>query len=418
MNEIKINIKFKPTPLQKQIYEAFRNDANSFIICKLGRRSGKSYLGVYTLLRFCLENKNSKNIAVFPTFRLAKEIFDIFLSKVDGTPLIKRYSRSDYVIELYNGSKVDFYSATNADSIRGKTYDGMGLIDESAFISDYAIQEVILPAFATAKKPKFLIVSTPRFKKGFFFDYYSKGLNKSAKCISFSGPSTSSPYVNEDFLNLMKQTLTDRQYKTEILAEWLDASDGVFNYKNANIHEITPYKKCWGAIDTGKTDKSSVSIISEHGEVVHVVEFNGTDYTIIMNKMLSVIKEYNCDQVWMEVNGVGSPLFDFMKKEFRDMKPFTTTNSSKNKLIEDLALGLEKGTLKIYDEYFDLLTNQMDNVSVDYNPSTRNIRYLFSRDENGHCDSLFSTGLAYQAYLANGLKGDPKIHLSTKKKRK
>lgn len=391
----KINIKIKLHELQTQIYNAFRDDNNSFIVCKLGRRSGKTYLGVYAMLRYGCENPNSINIAVFPTFRLAKEVFDIFLNKIINTPLLLSYSKSDYTITLFNNSRFDFYSATNADSIRGKTYNGMGLIDESAFLSDYSIQEVILPAFATAKQPKFLIVSTPRFKKGFFYEYYMRGVQRKSACISFSGASHESPYVNDTFLSLMKETLTERAYKTEILAEWLSDGDGLFKYQNSKIFEINKYKHLFFGIDVGKTDKSSLVIINEYGETVHIEEWSGEDYNNIIAKMLIVINRYGAKRGFVETNGVGSPVFDILKKSLPLLEGWTSSNTAKNNMIEALILDIEKGAIKILDKYYDLLTNQMDMVTIEYNHQTRNVRYVFARDGSvGHCDSVVALGLA------------------------
>ena len=166
-------------------------------------------------------------------------------------------------------------------------------------------------------------------------------------------------------------------------------------------------------IDVGKGDKSSLAIINEKCEVVSLTEWGGSDYPTIMAKMLIKINEYKCEKGYIETNGVGSPLFDFMVKELGKSKllAWVSTNTSKNNMIENFMNGFDKNNIKILDTYYDLLTSQLDNVTVEYNPTTRTIKYLFARDEDGHSDSVISTGLAYKAWCDFFIKGTAKIQL-------
>lgn len=400
-----ISISFNPTKLQGDILKAFQSNDYTFICAKLGRRSGKSFLGTYMLLRYSLENPGKRSLLVTPTYKLCGELFNLLKDKIAKLPFVESINSSDFFITFTNGSRIDFISSVKPDNARGQTFTGICIIDEGAFISDYMIESIVLPAFATAESPRFIYLSTPNFKRGSFYNTYNDGLNGVNSTISFSGPSSSSPYVNEFFLRTMKAKLKEKDYKREILAEFLDDSDGVFKYNGSKIEEIRDYKKCYFGVDVGKGDKSSVAIISDKCEIIHLEEFGGTDYTVIMDKMVKIVKDFNCDYGFIESNGVGSAYLDFFKKEISRVEGWNSSNTSKNKMIEDQALYLEKGNLKILDKFYDLLAYQYDNVTSEYNTETRKLRYLFGRDGTGHCDSVVSVGLALQCFLSKTKKG-------------
>lgn len=331
-------------------------------------------------------------------------MFNILRNYLEGTPLVKEISVSKLSITLFNGSIIEYFSGTKPDVIRGRTIDFL-VLDECAFLSNYCILDCCFPCQATAKKPKCLMISTPRFKKGVFWDYYSYGIKQTNKTKSFSGPSSISPYVNEDFLSLMKDTLPPVTFKAEILAEFLDAGEGIFKYGNSSIDSLNDYKKCYFGVDVGKSDNSSIAIISDRCELIYLEEFNGTDYTVIMKKMIDIVKRYNCTYGFIESNGVGSPFLDFFKKEFRNVEGWTSSNTSKNKMVEDLSLSFDKGELKLFKDYYEVLSMQLDNVTMEYNTETRNIKYVFGRDDTGHCDSVVSLGLALQCFLTKNKLG-------------
>ncbi len=404
----KIKIEFTPHQLQKDIIEAFKDPMVTYIVAKLGRRAGKSFLASFLLLRYAIENRDSRSVYVGPTYKLSNEMFFMLKKHLEGTALVKDISVSKLRIELFNGSIIEYFSGTKPDAIRGRTIDFL-VLDEAAFLSNYCITDCCFPCQATAKKPKVLMISTPRFKKGIFWEYYTYGVSGVNKTKSFSGPSGVSPYVNSDYLTLMSNTLPAKTYKAEILAEFLDAGDGVFNYSKAKIDSVSSYDKCFFGIDVGKTDRSSLAIVSNRGELIYLEEFEGVDYTIIMEKMLAVLKRFNCTWGLMETNGVGSAYFDFFKKRYSKIEGWTSSNSSKNKMIENLALYLESGKLFILGDYFETLGLQLDNVTTEYNTETRTLRYVFGRDSTGHCDSVVSLGLALQCFIKKSKIGNYNI---------
>lgn len=130
------------------------------------RQVGKSYGLQFEIIRFSLEAP-SVIMYLCPTNNLARKCFKDLSKKLIKSGLIKSANSTTLEIEWVNGSQVLFRSAEMRDNLRGYTVDFL-IIDEAAFISD-EIFDIVLP-MTNVKQAPIVIVSTPRFRNGKFYE--------------------------------------------------------------------------------------------------------------------------------------------------------------------------------------------------------------------------------------------------------
>ena len=113
--------------------------------------------------------------------------------------------------------------------MRGYTFNGILCIDEAAYISD-EVWSIIRPTCDVYQAP-ILMVSTPKFRMGFFFETFQMGfLDK------YKGRITSydlckfdtSALLSNEQLELYRQMLPKNMFLTEYMGEFLDSESIVF----------------------------------------------------------------------------------------------------------------------------------------------------------------------------------------------
>lgn len=130
------------------------------------------------------------------------------------------------LIRLSNGSTIRSVPASPRQ-IRGQAIDLL-LMDEACFIGDELWQAA---RFTIIARPgsRVVMASTPWGQPDrFFAATYAAGLRGEDGYSSHHWPSTVSPLVDESLLAMFRATMTDREYRTEVLAEFGDAAGAFF----------------------------------------------------------------------------------------------------------------------------------------------------------------------------------------------
>ena len=101
-----------------------------------------------------------------------------------------------------------------------------------------------------------------------------------------------------------------------------------------------------GGLDIGtKQDYSVLTIMDTSGRVVHMWRERGLEYSAIVDKVVYLCKQYRTE-LYVEANSIGDAVYEMIRKKYKSVKPFITTNTSKEniirRLISDISdLGLE-----------------------------------------------------------------------------
>ena len=404
---------FSPYEKQREWISKIEDPDVKYATLIVGRQVGKSLLATNLLLKWSLENNKSTTMFCAPIYSQVRKVFDDVYNAIAGTPILVSSNRSNYEMELINGSKILFRSTENPDSLRGYTNTYL-IIDEAAFVKDNVWTEVLKPTILVRGK-KILFLSTPKNKGNYLYKLDLLGKDPNNKeYVSIKGSSYDNPFIDPKDLDEARQTMPEDIYRAEVLGEWVDGGGSVF--KNIDnycvLPEWRPYNQSnryYAGIDVGRQqDYSVLTILDDKGNVVFVYRDNNTSWDGIINEMSKHLQRYKATAM-MEVNGIGDPLYEQLSKKYKDLHPFITTNQSKTQIIEDLIYELNTGNLKLpTEDLFRPLYNELNTFTYSYSPSTRKVQY---KAINGaHDDTIMSLAIGLHSLREKKTKGSYYIY--------
>jgi len=273
------------------------------------------------------------------------------------------------------------------------------VVDEAAYVREEAINEAVLPTLSALGK-KCLIISTPK-SKNWFYNAYLKGVDQVGDYVSFRGISTDNPHISQTFIEAQRKSLPSEIFKQEYMAEFSEATNDVFsNLDNVCIldgwREKQFQTRYFAGVDFGlQHDYSVLTIMAEDGRVDRIERVNGSSYAEIAERFSNILRRYSITAGYAETNGPGLPIFEMLSKEERKLRPFTTTNESKNQGIRTLIYDIQEGVLMLpRKEFFPHLYNELNAYSYKVN-TTGTIS--FNAPSGYYDDCVMSLMLANEA---------------------
>lgn len=404
---------FTPHPGQENVINEFADSNYKFAIVSTGRQYGKSLLGSNLLLYWILSNHDSKAGWISPVYNQARKVYKEIVKAAKN--LIESSNGSELIINFINGSTIQFLSSERPDSIRGFSFNYL-IIDEAAYIKEEALSEAILPTL-TAIGKKCLIISTPKGKGGWFYQWYLKGSYLNDTYISFKGISSDNPYASKTFIEEQQKSLPPEIYKQEYLAEFTDSGNDVFVGLDlvCNLNTFDYESRSKGTvlfgIDTGlHSDYSVLTILSESGRVLAIERLNGSTFEQIGGEFIRRLKRFGSPVGYVETNGIGEAIYQVVSRDIRGTRSFVTTNDSKTRMIRKLILDIQNGNLELPSkELYPILYNELSAFTYKVNP---NGTIQFGHPSGGHDDTVISLALAN---LARGeiVSTAKQFHVST-----
>lgn len=402
---------FTPYPWQRAVIDlAIGEEARGKVICcKSRRQCGKSIMMENLLLWYACNKQNSVSALVSPTLPQARKVFKDIVNAVEKTGVIKKKNETLLEITLINGSQIFMRSAEQRDALRGYTVTGILCIDEAVFMTD-DILERVLPWVQVHKAP-ILMVSSPRFKTGFFWRYYSMAFDDRNICrVDWCDWDTSALLTAEQ-LEMYKRMIPKAQFRSEYLGEFLDDEGIVFSYVNQRLGNPAPdYRYLWVGIDWAKGsghDDTCITAFNEKGQMVFIKYFNNLG----TNEQIEAIVKYL--QPWIpkirkiraETNGLGAPMAEALKARDKSIgrfvEGFNTTNAEKIRLVNMMQIALEQNEVQFLDD--EKLKSQMNTYSAEFNPKTNVLTY--NAPQGCHDDACMATMFAYSAFKDNNKVG-------------
>lgn len=373
---------YKPFLYQKVVHDFISSigpKAGYIICCKSKRQCGKSALIEQELLRSAINYSNSVSILLTLTYPNCKKIYDEMLNGIRGTGVLKRENSSDLELEFINGSKILFKSCVIKDRLRGYTVKNGGIcvVDEASFIPD-EIFGIIAP-WVDVYQANMILVSTPRLKRGFFYEYFMEGLksdSKNVKSFDFNDYDTSFLLTPEK-LELYRKLMPKNQFSMDYLGLFVDDLGSVFDLsKNIFIKSEIPCEDTFIGIDWA---------VGNNGDYTCISAFDsqgiqcGLDYTNnlspteqiqwISNIIHSKYSNKNIISIVCETNSIGNVYIPELEKaigtKYR-LEKFTTTNSSKREIIEYMIKRVNEESIKFINDselYSQLSSYQMEITS-------------------------------------------------------
>ena len=402
----KIKLGYSLFQWQKDIISGILKHPHDIHVVKSRRQTGKSITIETVLMFFSINKAGSCNIVISPTLGQGRKMFKEIKNALQNLPLFKSANGTTLEIELTNGSSILFKSAEQSDGLRGNTVTGILCIDECAYIKDEIVYSCL--PFVDANKSPVLIVSTPLFKNGVYYDFYMNGVNgvEGFHGYDICDYDTSALLSNER-LEMYRQSVSSQIFRSDYLGQFITENSEIFGDLKKLCKGVIHQSKTkvmgvdWstGGLDSGKDpDETAIAIMNEFRELEYIEGFSDKDTNQTIDYIISKIVEYNVEKCVVETNSMGRIYIDLLKRKIvqRGIRcqvvEFTTTNDSKREIIEDLVVHCNNSTISLIDD--KKLFLQMMGFVVKKTPSGK-ITYE-SGSSNIHDDLVLA--LAFSLY--------------------
>lgn len=408
-----LNFNIKLSKSQEEVYELVKDDRYKYITVAFSRQSGKTVL----MLVLCIEWLFSKNMSIAyicRNFVLAKRLYKELI-KILPKEIIKSANGTDLAIESVYGATLNFYSAEQGASLRGQTFNYM-ICDEFAFHKmeqpdgTHLWNDILSPTLK-ARGKKCIFVSTPLGKNNIFYEMFERGESDDyPKYASILKTIYDDGFITSDEIEEIKKGIPELSFRQEYLCEWLD--DGLSFFQGfSDCFDIGKYSgtKSWIGIDcSGDGQDSTICAkISDNGSV-ELFEAVGT-LDMKYRQIADFINKTNPQAVYCEINGLGSPMLNEIKR-FVDNKSrlyeWTTTNSSKEEIISNLAIEIANKDIHFLKDDMKLY-NELGNFVVTVS-KTRKL--TFAARGNGHDDRVMATAIALRCKEDFKFSGENKLN--------
>lgn len=315
-----------------------------FNVLQCGRRWGKTSLGVIALIEAALAGKPCAWFA--PTYKMLAEVWREVTSELAPLAKVARIDKAEKRIELPTGGSIDFWSLDAGDTPRGRFY-GEVFIDEAAFVRDLEKlwTRVIRPMLADLRGSAWFF-STPN-GIDYFHDLYLRGQQGREGWASWRMPTSTNPHIPADEIESARGDLPEVAFRQEYLAEpaedaanpfGVEAIDRAFTLDEPTRGPVD----VWG-VDLAKSVDWTVAIgLEEDGRVAHLQRWRG-DWRNTRARLGVMLQE----PALVDSSGVGDPIVEDLQRTNPRVEGFKFTATSRQALLEGLALALQRGDLQL-----------------------------------------------------------------------
>lgn len=369
-----------------------------FKIVDAGRRWRKSSLGATACIACAAQGKRAWWVGpTFPVAMIGWRMIHGLAVQVPGVEV----NKSELRVTFPSGGWVQVKSADNPDSLRGEGLD-LAVLDECAVMKEEAWTASIRPALSD-RKGGALFISTPR-GHNWFWRIYQRGL-QGGEWQSWKFPTASNPHIDPAEIEAARQSLPERIFAQEYLADFIEDSGGVFRrvLEAATVPaDMQPDKthQYAGGLDWAKSADFSVITILDltTRQLVFMDRFNQVDYSLQKGRVQAAYERWRPDVIIAERNSIGEPLLEDLQRLNLPVQGFMTTNATKAQIIEGLALAFERGEIGIPND--PVLLGELQAYEMERLPSGT---FRYSAPEGMHDDCVMSLAMAW--YAASGPYG-------------
>lgn len=366
---------YKPLPWQIAVHKALVEHPYKTTITVLSRRQcGKSAMASNILLERAINVAGSVGIYVAPTFKQCRKFFGEVYQAIGYSGVLQSWNKSDFEFTLTNGSKIICLSAAQKENLRGYTVKHSYLIiDEGAFIAD-GIYDIVQP-YTNVYRANTIIISTPLFTAGKFYECYQKGLAKIKGYVTIDwNKFDTSALLDADLLEQYRINLPENTFKTEYLGQFIKGGGLVFKNFNQCIFdsvEIASSIPKFAGIDwaTGQsTDFTVITYMNAKGNVIKQVSFKNMSPATMITRVAAELNNYKNLYIIAEKNSIGAVYSSEISSRLlygNRMDEFVTSNNSKREIIDALILAFDNKSITIPND--PELIRELEVFSSKYN---------------------------------------------------
>lgn len=326
------------------------------LVIKKCRQVGCSFTFAQILFYVAINRPRSTSIYITTTNSAARKFFTDMGEFCKESSLV---SMNGSLLEMtfWNGSIIYFKSSES--QLRGISCKrgGIMVVDECAFLKS-DIWTSILP-FTTVSKANTLIASTPWTKRGMYYTFYERALSGDPGYhLIDTRDYDLSYFISEDQREEYRKILSPQAFRTEIDGEFMDSTSGVFGDYQSIYVEPEDKEPVWCGIDfsvsVGGDDTVLTGFNKSKQQCLLYYDNSIADPVQRAEKLADIINSYpSIKKVVCETNSMGSTFISILRRKLKRpniLEEFTTTNSTKKDIIENLVSLIGQKEITLLDD--------------------------------------------------------------------
>ncbi len=295
-----------------------------------------------------------------------------------------------------------FRTAENEDSLAGEGIRGV-VLDEFSLMRERVWTEYVAPTL-TDFGGWVAMLGVPKGKNWAWREWVQAG--EDPAWLQIHATSYENPHIDHAKIDELRERLPDRIFRQEFLAEILDDAGQVFRHvvECATAEpqdEAVPGHEYVFGVDWGRVHDYTVIAVLDVTlkALVYLDRFTGIEYAVQVNRLKALYRRFRPHTIVAEANAMGLPLIESLQREGYPVVPFTTTQVTKQNVIDALALAFENREIRILPD--DVLIAELQAYQGETMPSGR-IRY--GAPEGLHDDTVMALALAWHVVAEPGLE--------------
>ena len=189
-----------------------------FVACVAGRRFGKTFTSVASLVRAAVKAPNQNVWYVAPTYSAAKEICWTMLINSIPADYIAKTNETTLTIRLINGSYIALKGAEKPNNLRGRALNHC-VLDEFSEMRPETWYEVIRASLSD-RQGSALFIGTPK-GRNHFYDLWAKAKDGADGWESFQYTTLDGGNVPPEEIESARNDLDERTFKQEYEAAFV-----------------------------------------------------------------------------------------------------------------------------------------------------------------------------------------------------
>lgn len=383
---------------QQDVFNDYKEDKYDTYVIKARRQCGKSILAIYILIYSALKQKCT-SVVIEPTIAQSRRVYKQIVDCLEGSGAIKSANAMLLHIQFANGSEILFKSAEQREALRGFTITKGGLlvIDEAAYIQN-DVYSILYPVVDANRCP-ILVISTPLFQSGEFYELYQRGLTDGGMIKSYDWSKyDTSRFLDNERLQYYKETLPPLKFLSEYLGQFITEGSYIFGDLNEAIKGYSTKPSVFAAIDWGAGNDGDFTVVvmmDEYGGVTKIEKYKDIDAVEQIERIAYLLNSTKTlKQVMVEMNSIGRIYYENLRRKTDiNIKQFTTTNQTKRNIIEQLVTAFQTGKISIPED--SELLRQLQHFAAEKTKTG----YTYNGADGVHDDYVIALAMVYDLYL-------------------
>lgn len=319
---------------------------------------------------------------------------------------IRKYANATLTTYPETNSTVTIATAGSSNTGRGGTYT-LFHGSEVAFWTNP--EEIIAGAMQGMSKPDIILESTPNGTGGWFYNLCMDSLSgRNDWKLHFYPWTMFDEYQIPGWEQAKRRELGrlfDQEYPSDIVSCFLTSGKGFFNdiavdYTAPLYVEYNPSHKYTGGLDFGQSNDFTCLIVIDRTtrQMVDKLHINKMSWNMQRAEIKRMYNKWRLAGLRAEINSIGSVNIEELEKDGVTIEPFNTSNSTKQRIFQQLHEELESG-LQLQD--WDILRSEMNTIT---SKQTQTGLWSISAEGNSHDDCPMGLALAISAKLSQERK--------------